>query len=282
LSLQPNSYTENLHRERTARYPNIEQALALWIDQTTSANYTLSGYTIIEKAKTFAKAFDILNFKGSNGWFEKFKKRYNVREYIHCGETNSAPLENLPQYRNDLQDLISAWNLDDVYNCDETGLYWKLEPSKTLSRRPISGTKKPKDCITVLLTCNATGTSKLTPLFIHKYKNSRCLQNIDKNNLPVYYYWNSSAWMQSTIFSHWLMKLNQDMRKLRRNILLLLDEEVSFSNITLHYLPPNTTAHLQPCDAGIIHSFKVSNFFNQFFFVHNFNLFLVKISTAFM
>ena len=36
---------------------------------------------------------------------------------------------------------------------------------------------------------------------------------------------------------------------------------VHLTNITLEYvrvekLPKNTTAHLQPCDAGIIHSFK--------------------------
>ncbi|CAH1756865.1 3047_t:CDS:2, partial [Entrophospora sp. SA101] len=54
------------------------------------------------------------------------------------------------------------------------------------------------------------------------------------------------------------------MRKARRHILLLLDnatshsleEGISLSNITLHYFPPNTTSHLQPCDGGIIHSFK--------------------------
>jgi hypothetical protein len=81
------------------------------------------------------------------------------------------------------------------------------------------------------------------------------MRNIDRKDLPVYYYWNSSAWMQAGIFSHWLTKL----------ILLLLDnatvhslEDVSFSNIKLHYLPKNTTAHSQPCDAGIILLFKVS------------------------
>ena len=31
---------------------------------------------------------------------------------------------------------------------------------------------------------------------------------------------------------------------------------ISLTNIELVYLPPNTTAHLQPMDAGIIHSFK--------------------------
>jgi hypothetical protein len=28
------------------------------------------------------------------------------------------------------------------------------------------------------------------------------------------------------------------------------------TNVKIHYLPPNSTAHLQPMDAGIIHSFK--------------------------
>jgi hypothetical protein len=32
--------------------------------------------------------------------------------------------------------------------------------------------------------------------------------------------------------------------------------EIKLTNITIVYLPPNTTAHLQPMDAGIIHSFK--------------------------
>ena len=27
-------------------------------------------------------------------------------------------------------------------------------------------------------------------------------------------------------------------------------------NVRLHYLPPNTTAHIQPMDAGIIEAFK--------------------------
>ena len=57
------------------------------------------------------------------------------------------------------------------------------------------------------------------------------------------------------------------MRRQNRNILLLVDnapthvlyETTNLTNIVIKYLSPNTTAHLQPCDQGIINSFKVRN-----------------------
>jgi hypothetical protein len=275
LSRQPNSYTASLRRERAPKYPNIEQALALWIDQATNDNCTLSGHILLAKAASFAQRFGIEDFKGSQGWLEKFKKRYNVQEYVRCGEANSANLLDLRQQRRDLQKVLERWDLKDVFNCDETALYWKLEPSRTLARQPIAGTKKPKDRVTILLACNATGTERLTPVFVHKYKKPRCMRYIDQKTLPVYYYWNSSAWMQLSIFSKWLSQVNSDLRKQQRKILMLMDnatvhsieESNSFSNIVLHYLPKNTTAHLQPCDAGIIYSFKASNFICFFCFI---------------
>ena len=129
-----------------------------------------------------------------------------------------------------------------------------------------------------MLACNATGSHKLPAVFIHKFKNPKCIRNIDKKTLPVWYYRNNSSWMQRSIFQSWIKQVNQQMRNQRRNILLLVDnvsshhleEDDMLSNIKLHFLPPNTTAHLQPIDQGIIHSFKViffsekKNFFFEF------------------
>src|SRR5437764_771162 len=104
-------------------------------------------------------------------------------------------------------------------------------------------------------------------LFIHTYQNSRILRGKKKDELPVNYYWNSTAWMQVSIWNEYLIKLDTQMRLQHRKILLLVDnapvhvikKNVNLTNVAVHFLPPNTTAHLQLCDAGIINSFKVSD-----------------------
>ncbi|GBB92484.1 hypothetical protein RclHR1_20100001 [Rhizophagus clarus] len=92
------------------------------------------------------------------------------------GEAKSAPLEILEETRKNLHEIIKDYDLNNVFNYDETGLYWDLEPSKTIMQNPLSGKKKSKKHVTLLLTCNATGTEKLKPLFIHTYQNSQILR----------------------------------------------------------------------------------------------------------
>lgn len=169
--------------------------------------------------------------------------------------------------RENLRQILKEYSPEDIFNCDETGLFWKMKPCRTISNEQISGKKQSKDRVTILLTCNATGSEKLTPLFIHKYENPRVIKNIDKRTLPVEYYWNQKSWMQVSIWNDYIRKLDTKMRRQNRKILLLVDnapthalyETTRLTNITIQSLPPNTTAHLQPCDQGIINSFKVRN-----------------------
>jgi hypothetical protein len=86
----------------------------------------------------------------------------------------------------------------------------------------------------------------------------------------VNYYWNKTAWMTFEIWNQFLIDLNEQMAQQNRSIILLFDQTSAhcsessltsddLSHVTLHSLPANTTAHLQPMDAGIIRSFKVNN-----------------------
>ena len=69
--------------------------------------------------------------------------------------------------------------------------------------------------------------------------------------------------MTCELFQRWLEWFNSKMKLSNRKILLLLDNAAghkinqTFSNITIHFLPPNLTSVIQPCDAGIIKVFKV-------------------------
>jgi len=74
------------------------------------------------------------------------------------------------------------------------------------------------------------------------------------------------GWMMTSIFDNWVKHLDNKMRRINRSIILLCDNAAShqlksdtiLTHVTLHFLPPNTTTHLQPCDAGIIYSFKAN------------------------
>ncbi|GBC29359.2 tigger transposable element-derived protein 6-like [Rhizophagus irregularis DAOM 181602=DAOM 197198] len=187
-----------------------------------------------------------------------------MKEYVKWGEAASAPLETLNEERQKLREIIKDYDLNDVFNCDETGLYWDLEPSKTLARGPLSGKKKSKKRVTILLTCNATGTEKLTPFFIHTSKNPRALKGKKKMIYLLIIIGIKQRGCRSLFGTIYLKKLDTKMRLQNRKILLLVDnapvhitnENTQLTNVTLHFLPPNTTSHLQPCDAGIINSFK--------------------------
>ena len=154
--------------------------------------------------------------------------------------------------RENLWQTLKDYSSEYIFNCDETGLFWKIKLSRTISNGQVSGTKQSKDRVIVLLTCNVTGTKKLAPLFIHKYENPRAIKNINKKTLPVDYYWNQKSWMQVSIWNEYIKKLNTRMRRQDQNILLLVDNALThtlydttyLTNITIKHLSPNTTVHL--------------------------------------
>ena len=103
---------------------------------------------------------------------------------------------------------------------------------------------------------------KLTPLVIGKAQKPRCFGSMPTSKLPVKYYANSKAWMQTGIMEEWLRWLDRKMCHQNRKILLFLDNapvhpNISLKNVKLQFFPANTTALLQPMDAGIIQTLKL-------------------------
>ena len=91
----------------------------------------------------YFKKFNIENqLKCANGWIYRFKKRNGLHKVKFSGKANSAPIESLSEERLRLRALLAKYNEDDIYNADETGLFFQMEPNQTLSTGAISGHKK--------------------------------------------------------------------------------------------------------------------------------------------
>jgi hypothetical protein len=144
--------------------------------------------------------------KWSNGWLDRFKKRYNIKEYKQHGEGASAEV-NTPlaiQQMNNLRLECSNYHPRDIFNMDETGLFWKLQPDRSLATKQTSGGKKSKDRITIALCANGDGSEKLNPWIIGRSKNPRCFKHINRKNLRIIYRHNKSKWMTGIICEEWL------------------------------------------------------------------------------
>jgi len=89
-------------------------------------------------------------------------------------------------------------------------------------KKRASGFKAAKDRLTLLLGGNASGDFKLKPLLVY--------HSISKSTLPVIWESNNRSWITMKIFQYW--------------------------SVDVVFLPPNTTALIQPMDQGVISNFK--------------------------
>ena len=254
----------NVKKNRKPKFPHLESALFEWVLRYENVA-TITDGILLEKAKQFGQKMNIQdhNFTYSSCWLGRFKARYNISLRNKEGESESADLTLINSELPRLKEKIKKYDLNDVFNFDETALFYRLEPDKTLASRRVQGKKKNKERITIGLCTNATGKTKLKPIVIGRYEKPRDFSKINIKNYGIIYKYNLKAWMTGIIFREWLLSLDEKMKKENRNILMIIDNASSHNinrlelkNIEVLFLPPNTTSRIQPMDSGIIKSVK--------------------------
>ncbi|XP_014790946.1 tigger transposable element-derived protein 1-like [Octopus bimaculoides] len=137
--------------------------------------------------------------------------------------------------------------------------------------KTIPGYKVSKERMTVMLEGNRAGDFTLTPLLVYHAHSPCALKNIPKASFPVIWTVNSKAWVTAVIFENWFFNnfipVEDKFCKVKGipfKVLIILNNVpghpqniVDFDpNVTVVYLPPNTTSLQQPMDQGIIAIFK--------------------------
>ncbi|XP_063870983.1 tigger transposable element-derived protein 6-like [Scylla paramamosain] len=91
----------------------------------------------------------------SDGWLHRFKVRHGIRKLDISGESKSANLPSAEEFVNRFVKIVEEHNLmsEQIYNADETGLFYRCLPRTTLaseSEGDGKGFKQSKDRLTVL------------------------------------------------------------------------------------------------------------------------------------
>ena len=149
------------------------------------------------------------------------------------GEAASVDYAAAADYPAKLKALIleGGYMPQQVFNVDETGLFWKRMPNRTFiskAGRQAPGFKAAKDRITLMLCSNAAGDFKLKPLAVYHSRNPRAFKGLSVETLPVHWRSNKKGWVTSSIADNWLISCftNEYERYCRR-------ENISFKALIL-------------------------------------------------
>lgn len=251
---------------KQSTYADVDKAVFTWFMDMRARNVPISGAVLQQKAKDYACILGCDDLKASNGWLQGFKNRYGIVGRMISGESSSADSEGAASWVDTkLPGILERYEPRDMYNADETALFYEMLPNRTLTLKGdvCHGGKQSKRRLTVLLCVNSDGSDKRVPLVIGKSARPRCFKGAHR--MPVTYTANAKAWMTRGIFSDWLKEFDADMKRQGRRVCLFVDnctahhvEGLHLTNIELQYLPANCTSLIQPLDRGIINSVKCS------------------------
>jgi hypothetical protein len=128
--------------------------------------------------------------------------------------------------------LLEPFYPKDIMNFDETGLYYEQQPTRTICKVPMDGSKKLKNRLTFGLLTNYNGSYKGHPTVIGKRKNPRAANKkpalyrrttcIEQSRY-VKYHSNASAWMTTEIFRKYIKHLNSSFKHADRKFAILVD-----------------------------------------------------------
>ncbi|XP_042242197.1 tigger transposable element-derived protein 1-like [Homarus americanus] len=255
-----------------------ERSPIIWIKEKQ-----MKGDSIYEHLKEEQPSSETVfeEFGDSKGWFDEFKKRTGIYSVVRHGE--AASVDKGPEkFVVEFKKLVDekGYLPQQVFNVDETGLFWKKMPRRTFITRDeasLPGHTPMKDRLTLLLGANVSGDFRLKPMLVYHSENPRVFrqQKVLRGKLGVYWKSNRKAWVTSQLFNEWAIdvfcptvKSYLTTNKLPLKALLLLDNapchnpelvrtlEAKFGFVKVVFLPPNTTSFMQPMDQNVIINFK--------------------------
>lgn len=124
----------------------MEKALFEWVCHQHASRININGDIIRQKAaKLQALANEKIpveeqtNLIFSDGWLDKFKRRWGLRVFRSHGEAGDADVEAMERELSKSMEIIADYSPNNVFNADECGLLYSLAPDKTTALERFPG-----------------------------------------------------------------------------------------------------------------------------------------------
>ncbi|KAG6618356.1 uncharacterized protein IUM83_01249 [Phytophthora cinnamomi] len=133
----PSSYFSHVDlsatKRRRVKFPKFERELREFFFQN-EAKTAMADDVLLLKAHELAErlGIDSTQLRFSNGWLQSFKKRNGIRSHVLHGEGGAVEDDAVRDARLELQELVAQFAPDDAFNFDETALFYRLAPNRTL------------------------------------------------------------------------------------------------------------------------------------------------------
>ena len=117
---------------KKGKFFEVEQQTVSFVNEMNDKGAQVTMDTIRQKALTIA-VNEGSNMKASYGWVQKLMRRNNIGVYFKHGDASTVSMVTIDEWKDKLTAMIEEYEEDNIFNADETGLFYSLLPSRTLA-----------------------------------------------------------------------------------------------------------------------------------------------------
>ncbi|KAI2766341.1 transcriptional regulator family: Centromere protein B, DNA-binding region [Penicillium roqueforti] len=234
-----------LRRQLAPQWPLLETPLCEWL-ASQEAGLMPPADTIIAKAREIwnqipeYQTLALPHF--SNGWLNRFKKRYAAQLHDRQDGVPSPTPQNGRKETRALKTLCGEFPEDDIYNMDETGLFWRKPPFSASPAQNQLTTNRENSRICIMLCTNSTGSDRLPLWVIGHTPMPEALQRANLKAMDCHWRYHRQAWLTQSIMQEWLLFFYDNIGE--RRVLLLLDNHPDHQ-AAVEATPPPPNVHIQ-------------------------------------
>lgn len=154
-------------RQLAPQWPLLETPLYEWLasqESTPTADIIITRAREIWNQIPEYQTLPLPHF--SNGWLNRFKKRYATQIHDRQDGVPLPPPQAGRKEMKAMKTLCGEFLENDIYNMDETGLFWRKPPFGASPAEDQLTTNRENSRVCLMLCTNSTGSDRLPLWFI--------------------------------------------------------------------------------------------------------------------